>query len=298
MPNTIDFKIETITPEIAREILTRNTNNRAISKRHVDTIAIAITNGHYHLTGEAIRIANDGTLLDGQHRLTACIQANKPFETAVIRGLDTSAMLVIDGGKKRSRQEQLRIARGIDENVTDTALMLLRMGNGNKYSTIDSDTVVAIIDKHPMIAETAAAYKDAAKFRLGSNIAAAELIIRALGYQEHADNWRAVWVDGSHPSTANAPHALRETLIRIPEMKTTVQRTWNHNTRRRVLQQTTLRYLITDRVIKNHVTAAPFIFPVASSQKLLTTTRFDEDQPTPIMAMTSLDKIAVHPYRK
>ena len=61
------------------------------------------------LNGETVKIASDGTILDGQHRLYACIQAGVPFETVVIRGLPPEAQDTIDTGMARKFADQLAL---------------------------------------------------------------------------------------------------------------------------------------------------------------------------------------------
>lgn len=52
--------------------------------------------------GECIKIAKDGTLIDGQHRLYAIIKAGIPVQVMVMVGLDLSAQDTIDRGRKRN----------------------------------------------------------------------------------------------------------------------------------------------------------------------------------------------------
>ena len=80
--------VETITPDIARDYLEQNvSNNRNISDRHVAALARDIKAGRYAQNGETLKFSPEGELLDGQHRLWGCIVADKPFTTAVVRGV-------------------------------------------------------------------------------------------------------------------------------------------------------------------------------------------------------------------
>jgi hypothetical protein len=82
--------VETITPERAKELLFTKSNrhNRRLKRRHVKKLAAMMVAGRWCLNGEPIIIASDGTLLDGQHRLTACVEAGVPFQTYVVYGVD------------------------------------------------------------------------------------------------------------------------------------------------------------------------------------------------------------------
>lgn len=103
MINTnITTTITTITPDMAEELLALNTKNRNVKQNNVKKLAHALQMGHWELNGEAIKVAADGTILDGQHRLLACVKAGIPFDTLLIEGLPVSAQDTMDKGSRRS----------------------------------------------------------------------------------------------------------------------------------------------------------------------------------------------------
>ena len=79
--------IELITPDQARQYLAFNTNNRNLRKAHVEKLANDIKNGRWVYNSATIVFNGDGTLLDGQHRLAAIIDADTPVKVAVARGV-------------------------------------------------------------------------------------------------------------------------------------------------------------------------------------------------------------------
>lgn len=102
-------EITTVTPNQAERWLSSNTSNRRIDTARVDMLARDMMRGKWKFNGDAIRFAKDGTLLDGQHRLTACVMADKPFQTLVIRGLDAETQKTMDLGKARTLGDVLTI---------------------------------------------------------------------------------------------------------------------------------------------------------------------------------------------
>lgn len=111
----------TITPKLAANWLnTINTHNRPIRNRDVEKYADEMTADRWILNGEAIIFDEKGTLADGQHRLYACIEADKPFKTVVVEGVSTEAFPTIDAGTKRSASDILHIA-GIRGNLNALA---------------------------------------------------------------------------------------------------------------------------------------------------------------------------------
>ena len=73
-------------------------------------------------TGEAIKIASDGSLLDGQHRLVALIKANITIMFLIISGLEKEVFSVLDSGKVRSAGDVLHIAGVANANNTAAAI--------------------------------------------------------------------------------------------------------------------------------------------------------------------------------
>jgi hypothetical protein len=95
-------EIVTITPSIAKHILERNDDNRKVRAALVQQIAADISANRWDLNGEAIIIAKDGTLNDGQHRLNAIIEANKSVQTLVVFGVARDSRYTVDMGAARS----------------------------------------------------------------------------------------------------------------------------------------------------------------------------------------------------
>ena len=68
-----------VTPHLASKWLQKNSCNRPLSQNTVYRYADAILSGEWKLNGDTIRFDSNGTLIDGQHRLHACVKAGKSF---------------------------------------------------------------------------------------------------------------------------------------------------------------------------------------------------------------------------
>lgn len=99
------FKQQTITPEVARLMLSRNFRNRRINERRVQILTSDILKGNWTDTPQPIAVDSDGNLLDGQHRLTAVVKANMPVKMTVAYDVPKNA--VIDRVLERSSGEAL-----------------------------------------------------------------------------------------------------------------------------------------------------------------------------------------------
>ena len=102
--------IETITPARAAEMLASNTNNRPLRRALVESYARDMAAGNWKLNGETIIMGRDETLLNGQHRLHACVMANVPFTTLVVYGIERDAVMAMDSGANRNHYARRRAA--------------------------------------------------------------------------------------------------------------------------------------------------------------------------------------------
>jgi hypothetical protein len=110
-----DTTVETISPSTAAVYLATNTENQRrlqgtlVAKYRSDLLA-----RRWSLTGEAIKFDTNGALVDGQHRLTALVQAGKqdPYvklRTLVVRGLAPEVMADLDQGAARTLSDHFTI---------------------------------------------------------------------------------------------------------------------------------------------------------------------------------------------
>ena len=103
-------KVMTITPAEATLWLdTKNSKNRPISENAVAKYAQEMKEGRWWLNAQPIIFNRSGQLANGQHRLLACIRANKPFETVVTYGMEDEAFDTIDDCNSRSLADVLHI---------------------------------------------------------------------------------------------------------------------------------------------------------------------------------------------
>lgn len=103
-------RLETITPDRARRLLETNEMNRNLSVRHVEFLSSQMSDKEWRVTGEPIIMDTDGKMLNGQHRCAACIMAGVPFDTMVIRNVDTAAFSFMDTGRTRTAGDVAHIA--------------------------------------------------------------------------------------------------------------------------------------------------------------------------------------------
>lgn len=152
--------VEMITPQKAVEILdTKNFNNRPVSQFTVDRYAQEMKAGRWKLNGEPIIFGKSGRLIDGQHRLKACIQANVSFDTLTVKGADDEVFDTVDDGKVRSLGDVLHIRGDINGNNMAAGLRFVWdyatgafHGTPTARGTISTKQLLErLLDKHPGI---------------------------------------------------------------------------------------------------------------------------------------------------
>lgn len=155
--------IQKIGPGEAEVLLARNGHNRPLSQGRVSRFANDIKNGDWQLNGEAIKVANDGTLMDGQHRLHAIIEAGKEIETLIIEGLPREVQQTMDTGQARSLGDVLKLAGEDHYTTLSSALRSLwcfkltgfpAPPRGTKHSPTTKQAL-QLLEKHPGIRESA-----------------------------------------------------------------------------------------------------------------------------------------------
>ncbi len=117
----MEFRIETITPETAKEYLKHNKQNRPLKPRVVETYAKDMRNGKWQLNPEGIGFYENGDLFDGQHRLTAIMKADTAVQMVVIRGVPDGTTMC-DRGVNRTSADILHM-NGIKSGVATNAGM-------------------------------------------------------------------------------------------------------------------------------------------------------------------------------
>lgn len=116
------MKIEviTITPEMAKNWLQKNTNNRKVRRDHVMRIAKAIVASKWKMTGDPIRFSTE-RLIDGQHRLLAIVEAGVPVSSVVMFDVPDEAFDYIDQNNKRTTADVIA-SHGIAYATTCSAM--------------------------------------------------------------------------------------------------------------------------------------------------------------------------------
>lgn len=177
-PETI--RIEEMSPQRAAKILEKNNANRRVREILVQEIERAIAAGHWYLTGDTIKLASDGSVIDGQHRLLAIVRSGKAVRVAIARGIDKGAQVAVDRGRSRTLGDDLRMAGHVNYNtLAATCALRMRWDAGGRsgasfnVSRATYDDAKEIIKRVPHIERSVAMCTDRRLTKLvGGSVAA------------------------------------------------------------------------------------------------------------------------------
>lgn len=130
----INISLEKIAPPVAKSILDyRNKVNRPISMLHAKNLARNMTNGTWRFNGDTIRFAENGMLIDGQHRMMAIVMSGMTLPFLVMRGFKMDVIKTIDQEIKTRSLTDLLAMDGVKNvlNISSTVkkYVTLKMGN-------------------------------------------------------------------------------------------------------------------------------------------------------------------------
>lgn len=129
----IDYEVVDLSPTAARDILEGNTRNRSLREDYVRKLAGAMERGEWMVNGEPIQIAENGELLNGQHRLSAIVESGMTVPMLVVRGLPPTTRMTMDVGTRRNLSDVLALHGQVDTTNLGAMLgMLHRYRNGQR----------------------------------------------------------------------------------------------------------------------------------------------------------------------
>lgn len=151
-----------VTPDMADAMLERNSDdewhNRPGSEKGILRYSRAMQRG-WKFTGEPIIFSKSGRLLNGQHRLMACVRSGVSFETLVVFGIDDDAFKFMDIGVSRSAGHIFAIEDVPNYNIAAAIARLLfgYMASSTwegRSPEVENDALLAFYYQHPRIQDS------------------------------------------------------------------------------------------------------------------------------------------------
>ncbi len=233
-----------ITPKAAQKLLDANTHNRTVVNARVDQYAADMRRGEWQLNGEAIKIADDGTILDGQHRLMAVLEADRPIQTLLITGLDAETQETMDQGRPRTLADVFKLRGEKYHNPLATACRTLAIYESHRTVVQPAYTAAPTVqqasrtlDRNPDLRDSVAlTYSKRRPWMPSSHMGAMHYLFATVD-REAADDFVEKLHSGEALTRDNAIYLLREKFIQdqMDRTPTTVRmqlaliiKAWNH----------------------------------------------------------------------
>ena len=145
-------RVETITPAIASEMLTKNIKNRMPKKKAIENYARDMKNGKWELSPQGISFYEDGSLADGQNRLKAIIKAGVPVDMYVTYDVPKTST-IHDRGVPRTTSDVLRMSGFYTEaaSAEGVAVVNALFSYVNRFGVTDSIIEEFILEHHKAI---------------------------------------------------------------------------------------------------------------------------------------------------
>lgn len=219
----VSVSVETITPEIADEMLARNKSNRKLDERHVAELAEMMRQGMWMLNGETIIIDKHNNLTSGQHRLTAVKEAGVAIQTLVARGLDRSTFCTVDRGKIRTVADNLGLSGESYVNELSNALNLLVRYRGgamlSRKAKLQPYKALDLLGENQSLRDSVEIGVQCSKF-LGKGGAAFCHFIFSEKCKRDANDFFGRLISGEGLKRSDPVYMLREKLIHRKQNKT------------------------------------------------------------------------------
>lgn len=164
----------TITPADAKKMIERSKRpNRPLNSSKVKQYAAKMKAGLWDkFNSQAVTIDVNGDIVNGHHRLQACIEADTPFETLFAEGVPPETFANEDSGLARSSANYLHILGEKNSIILAAAARVLRLWDMGLWSyatsssrnvPVSNEELLDEISERPVLRKAAAYFAAAGK---------------------------------------------------------------------------------------------------------------------------------------
>lgn len=129
-----DYRLITVTPELAAKLLELNVHNRPLRNADVQEWMAKIASGEYKPTHQGGAMDSKGNLQDGQHRLTAIANGNIAVQMWFSVGQPPENFDILDTGRNRNYGDVLALSGEADVFALGSTVRLVHLFLGRDYA--------------------------------------------------------------------------------------------------------------------------------------------------------------------
>lgn len=162
------MEVVEVTPGKAQMLLAAMPPQRPLAASRVTQLAKAIRAGRWQVTHQGLAFDEKGQLIDGQHRLTACVEADMPIRIVCAFNVPSSSVSAIDRGRIRVIADDLVMSGIVSSSAhaqtMQAAARIIRQLEAGKLPWVTAkdenpftvDDAISILNTHPKLEDTAA----------------------------------------------------------------------------------------------------------------------------------------------
>lgn len=220
MNKQIKTTVVKVTPTMCLNWLDKNEDNRALHQNHIALLARTMARKDWVFNGESLKIDIADNVLDGQHRMWACIESKVPFKTMLTINLPRAVFDTIDTGIIRTANDILSIKKEINVAIIVAALKHVGRYYSNTMMALYKFTnreIEDLLEQHPDIriyAKKIHQKKNLNRWCAGSIVATTWYLASRIN-RTQADTFFESFLEGSNLDVGSPILVLRNKLIDI-----------------------------------------------------------------------------------
>jgi len=218
-----EISYETVSPAQAAEYLKSNTSNRNLRRSLLEAFTRDMKAGKWVPNHQGIAFDVNGTLLDGQHRLTSLVQAEATLPFLIFRNVpilqaETKTMHTIDRGASRSLADMLNLEENVFEaNLVAaicTALAVMVVQSGERIRRMTMPQIMEIVGIWKEDISHVVKNRSNKHLLRSAIVCAAVALARAkVGQRAEVDEFFRQYTSGIGLKSGSAALALREHVL-------------------------------------------------------------------------------------
>lgn len=222
--------VMTITPQIADAWLKRrNKGNRHVSPDVVKRYAESMREKRWMLTHQGMAFDENGNLVDGQHRLRACVESGVTIQTRMTVGVPRETFAVTDTGRRRHASQLIDVrhrttvaaAARILSYITGAVPPDTSVHGHVVPNKVDNDVLLSVVDDWPELvawAPSVSAAYSAARIQQSAHLAVVAQIARN-PHNHLIDSWFEAIISGAGLAAADPRLVLRNRFLQGGDIK-------------------------------------------------------------------------------
>lgn len=216
-------EVETITPARAAEMLQTSIGNRKLRPRHILRLSQSMKAGSWKLTGDPIRVDEQGALCDGHHRLTACVKSGVSITTAVVYDFPRELVSYLDDGlAARSGRDAINFSGDNKAHANERAATVQLLERIKRGRVSDGSSLLSNAELLEHLAATPARFDAMVIASIkGRNVLPSSYLAAVViagtekpGFEGHAHDFLEGVATGAMLLPKSPIHALREWSFR------------------------------------------------------------------------------------